>query len=60
LCGRHAARRSGGAVYASSGERKTATLGQAGFAAAYAAGQARSIEESIAETLAWLTVDQDG
>jgi predicted ATPase/transcriptional regulator with XRE-family HTH domain len=38
----------------------TAALGEAGFAAAYADGQARSLEETVAETLAWLTVDQAG
>ena len=38
----------------------TATLGEAGFAAAYAAGGARPLEETIAATLSWLTEEQGG
>ena len=36
----------------------TAVLGQVGFIIAYAAGQTRSIEETVAKTLAWLTEEQ--
>ena len=38
----------------------TAALGEAGFAAAYAIGEARPLEDTIAATLSWLTEEQSG
>jgi tetratricopeptide (TPR) repeat protein len=38
----------------------TAVLGGSRFAAAYAAGQARALEETVAETLTWLTAERAG
>jgi predicted ATPase/DNA-binding XRE family transcriptional regulator len=37
-----------------------AALGEAGFAAAYATGHVRPIEDAVAETLAWLTEEGAG